>query len=51
MSWTVRQLRWALRERAAASSSQAWAEWDDEVRYIAGLLIAGGNYDDTSDVE
>lgn len=52
MSMTAKQLRWALREREESKMFEhLFAIWDDEVRYIAGLLIAGGNYDDTSEVE
>jgi hypothetical protein len=53
-SYTAAQLRWAVNERAEClkhSWTNLFEIWDDEARYIAGLLIAGGNYDDTSEVE
>lgn len=53
-SYTAGQLHWAVRERTECVKNH-WTAlfelWDDEARYIAGLLIAGGNYDDTSEVE
>ena len=53
-SYTAGQLRWAVRERTECVKN-GWTHlfeiWDDEARYIAGLLIAGGNYEDTSEVD
>lgn len=43
-SQLARQLFFALQGRkvnAAVHGPDAFAAWDDEVRYIAGLIIAG----------
>lgn len=45
-SYTAGQLRWAIRERKeSVAYEHLWPLWDEECRYIAGLLIAGGDYD------
>lgn len=51
MSHCARQLRFALRERANVNHMSSWYDWDDEARYLAGLLIAGEYGNELDDEE